>query len=186
MITIKQNKIIYNENFFILTGGPGAGKTTVLKELKQRKFRCVDEPARMIIREQPKEIARDPQWRKSLEFRELTLKKSIKLYKIENDFQGGITFFDRGIPDALSYPDLDKEVIKSFRYNQTVFIFPAWIEIYHKDEERIQSVEESVEVYEKVVKRYSECGYDLIHVPKLSVSDRADFIISNSKKLIKQ
>jgi predicted ATPase len=43
---------ICNNNFFILTGAMGAGKSTVLKELRKLKLTCVDEPARQLLAEQ--------------------------------------------------------------------------------------------------------------------------------------
>ena len=39
------------QNLFIITGGPGAGKTTVLTELQRLGFTCVPEVARQIIQE---------------------------------------------------------------------------------------------------------------------------------------
>ena len=38
--------------FFVITGGPGVGKTTLLQELQKRFFTCIPEVAREIIREQ--------------------------------------------------------------------------------------------------------------------------------------
>ena len=39
-------------NYFVLTGAMGAGKSTILEELATLKFMCVEEPARPIIAEQ--------------------------------------------------------------------------------------------------------------------------------------
>ncbi len=39
-------------NFFILTGGPGSGKTSVLTALAQKGFLTVPEVGRKIIKEQ--------------------------------------------------------------------------------------------------------------------------------------
>jgi predicted ATPase len=52
MITIEQT--CNHDNFFVLTGGPGVGKTTLLGELEKKKFKCVPEVAREIIKEQMK------------------------------------------------------------------------------------------------------------------------------------
>ena len=38
-------------NFFLLTGGPGVGKTTLIEELRRRGERVVEETHRRIIRE---------------------------------------------------------------------------------------------------------------------------------------
>ena len=44
--------MIYKPNFFIITGGPGVGKTTLLEVLAKQGFPYVPEVARKIIREQ--------------------------------------------------------------------------------------------------------------------------------------
>ncbi len=178
------HKSVYNNNFFIFTGGPGVGKTTVLNELEKRNFRCIQEVAREIIKEQPETISKDPVWRKGIEFPELSLKRSIELYLTAKSLTNEITFFDRGIIDCLGHPEINKLAAKQYRYNNSVFLFPPWKEIYQTDDERIQSYEESVEVYYKVINIYREYDYELLEVPRTDVSDRADFIISHSEKLI--
>ena len=46
------NKPINKSNFFIFTGGPGSGKTSVLNELNKRGYFIVPEVAREIIKAQ--------------------------------------------------------------------------------------------------------------------------------------
>ena len=41
----------------VVSGGPGAGKTTLVDELKRRGFCCVPEVARQIIQEQVRDGA---------------------------------------------------------------------------------------------------------------------------------
>jgi predicted ATPase len=43
---------VENENLFVISGGPGAGKMTVLQELAKLGLRYAPEVAREIIREQ--------------------------------------------------------------------------------------------------------------------------------------
>ena len=38
-------------NFFLLTGGPGVGKTTLIEELRRRGERVIEETHRRLIRE---------------------------------------------------------------------------------------------------------------------------------------
>ncbi|MBB6259777.1 putative ATPase [Paenochrobactrum gallinarii] len=41
-----------SDQFIILTGGPGAGKTSLLENLKKEGFQCSDEAGRGIIQSQ--------------------------------------------------------------------------------------------------------------------------------------
>lgn len=47
-------KLKENNNFYVLTGGPGVGKTTLLEELERRNYEIVPEIARELIKEQQK------------------------------------------------------------------------------------------------------------------------------------
>ena len=46
--------IITRNNYFVLTGAMGGGKTAILNKLKERGYKCIDEQAREIIKEQVK------------------------------------------------------------------------------------------------------------------------------------
>jgi predicted ATPase len=63
-------------------------------------------------------------------------------------------------------------------YCRKVFIFPPWEEIYENDAERKQDFNEAVATYDVMVSAYTKFGYDLIEVPKASVKERAQFIVS--------
>lgn len=44
-----------NNNFYVLTGGPAVGKTTLLKEMQKRGYKIVPEIARGLIERTTKE-----------------------------------------------------------------------------------------------------------------------------------
>lgn len=177
---------LYNPKLYIITGGPGVGKTTVIEGLKARGFYCVDEVARQIIKTQMESGGNALPWGDIPEYTQLMLSRSIETY-IENRKNAEITFFDRGIPDTLAYAHLTgleifpglTEAAERYRYNLTVFILPPWTEIYQTDKERKQSFREAVDTYEMMKKIYAECGYRLIEVPKLENKKRIDFILSH-------
>ena len=68
---------------------------------------------------------------------------------------------------------------ETWRYNTSVFILPPWKEIHHTDELRKQDWNEVVFTYNKMIQTYRTYQYDLVEVPKVSVKERADFILDH-------
>ena len=97
----------------------------------------------------------------------------------------GITFFDRGLLDALYMLDLESalsrdeiaRLVQAFPYNDTVFLLPPWGAIYAMDSERDQTFEESVAVFEGMKRWYARWGYETVEVPRAGVAARASFIL---------
>ena len=115
-------------HLFIFTGGPGAGKTTVLNALQQRGFNVMPEVARAIIQTQKINGGDAHHMGNRQAYTALMLEQSIADYlRVKNTDEP--VFFDRGIPDLYSYTHqfcggvtpLVKASIKQYRYNQTVF-----------------------------------------------------------------
>lgn len=171
-------------NFFIITGGPGSGKTTVLEELKERGFLTVDEVARQIIKEQLSIGGDAIHGKNQLKFLELMLTRSIDTFMQVTEKEKPV-FFDRGIPELLGYCHLIKheapkylyKAVKLYHYNNNVFLAPPWQEIYQHDMERKQTWEEAIETYNRVRNAYDELGYNLIEIPKGTVAERVSFIL---------
>lgn len=171
-------------NFYIITGGPGSGKTTIIDALNAQGYPCVKEVGRQIIQEQIKIEGDALHWKNQIKFCDLMLSRSIYTFEhIEEEKKA--VFFDRGIPELMAYcrlikapiPDYLINATRLFRYNEKVFITPPWEEIYQNDHERKQSWEEAVETYHKVADAYVETGYQLIEIPKCAPSERTEFIL---------
>jgi predicted ATPase len=177
-------------NFFILTGGPGAGKTTLIEELNRRGFFSVEEVARKIIQDEMA-LGGEALPGNNIGHRiEKMIVHSIETYQEALKKRNETTIFDRGVFDYIGYAyrtnttiseDLHRTAL-SLVYNKKVFIAPPWVEIYCNDTERKQSFEEAIEVYDNLFKIYSEFGYEIIELPKTSVENRADFVISHIRK----
>lgn len=177
---------MYNLSFFVITGGPGAGKTTLLNELENRRYKCVPEVAREIIKAQAESGGDALPWKDTTLYAQLMLERSVESYRLVSQDTGRaeITFFDRGIVDTLCYArligigitgEMDR-IARQFRYNKKVFMLPPWQEIYQTDTERKQTWEEAVLTFQTMVDTYGDYGYEIVEVPRLPVKERADFV----------
>jgi len=176
-------------NFYIITGGPGVGKTTLLEELRHRGYQYVEEVARNIIKEQMATDGDALPWKNTRKYSDLMLSRSIDSF-IQHSTIKNLLFFDRGIPDTYGYEvliglktsDHLKEAVAKYRYNPTVFLLPPWKEIYETDGERKQDFNEAVETHKVMQHVYKESEYNTVDVPCLPVQERAGFILDILKK----
>jgi predicted ATPase len=179
-----------NNNYFILTGAIGSGKSTILKELQKRSFTCVDEAARQILKEQRDIHGKGTPEQDPELFTYLLLSRSIYQYRQMIDSPGSV-IFDRGIPDNVGYADLFKmnnhpfvNASNQYRYNRHVFFLQAWKEIYKNDDERKMTFKQSEIFGNRIREIYVKLGYSLIEVPSGSPGFRTEFIINSLTKLI--
>lgn len=182
--------MIEKKNFYIITGGPGVGKTTLINDLLKRGYNCVSEVAREIIKDQVATSGNALPWGDTKEYSRQMLSYSIRDFERLAQSKD-LYFFDRGIPDTLGYERLmnfefDLELlnkVNEYRYNKTVFILPPWKEIYETDSERKQDFDIAVETYHVMKKTYGDIGYNTVEVPCLSVGKRSDYILQYIKGL---
>jgi predicted ATPase len=173
-------------NFYILTGGPGSGKTSVLNELADRNYSIIAEVGRNIIQKQQKIKGSATHCGNRKAFRDLMLEQSIVDYNKACSLKKPI-FFDRGIPDLAGYSNAFcgeistkvNDAIARFRYNKHVFIFSPWLDIYENDVERQQDFQEAIKTYLALKESYPSCGYELVEMPQCSIEERANFILQS-------
>jgi len=171
-------------NFYIITGGPGGGKTSVLENLGTRGYEYIQETARQIIKERlSKGLTQRPDPKS---FAQQIFDRDWKNF-ISNSNLSSLLFFDRSFidsacmlfdSDVISYNAIKRTHLTN-RYNNKVFITPPWKEIYRNDSERDQSFEQSIEVYERLDKWYREHHYDMVLLPNDTIENRVNFILSH-------
>lgn len=170
---------------FVVTGGPGGGKTTLLNALAARGYRVMPEAARRIIKARWAEGL--PPRPDAASFARQILAADVEQYH-SVAHQDGSAFFDRGVPDALYMLDLAggiteseaADLVQRFPYNHTVFLLPPWKKIYGTDAERDQTFDESVAVFEGMKRWYSRWGYQTIQVPRVSIEARVLFVLEHT------
>jgi predicted ATPase len=172
------------ENFIIISGGPGGGKTTLIDALAMLGHGRTIEAGRFIIQAQAEIGGTGVHFGDQALFAELMLMHEIRNYR-EALAAPGLVFFDRGIPELVGYlpmvgrplPKHFKRAAELYRYNGTVFLTPPWREIFANDAERKQDWAEAARSYELCGAAYREQGYDAVDLPKASVKERVRFVL---------
>ncbi|QCI65440.1 AAA family ATPase [Phreatobacter stygius] len=170
---------------FVVTGGPGSGKTTLIDALKTAGLATSEEVGRRIIRDQQAIGGRALPWLDRALFAEMMLAFEMGNYHAAAG-QPGAVLFDRGVPDVLGYLNLIGLPIphhmdvaaRTLRYNRRVFIAPPWPEIYRTDGERKQDLDEAARTHSAMVLTYRQYGYELVELPRAPVAARVDFVIA--------
>ena len=169
---------------YIITGAPGTGKTSIINELKKRGFHCINENSREIINEQLISGGDILPWKNQVAFENKIANLRTQQYLSSPD--DCVCFFDRSVIDGVAYLKTNKlEVtseiysnIKKCNYNKLVFYTPIWKKIYRKDNERKEEIEQAIKINNYIISVYQLKGYKMIEIPKISIKERANFIIS--------
>jgi predicted ATPase len=173
------------DRLFVITGGPGSGKSTLIEALKTHGIYTMPEAGRAIIQDQVAIGGDALPWSDRPAFAELMLSWEMRSYRAALKLNGPVAF-DRGVPDVLGYlrvnglaiPAHMDRAARIFRYHSRVFISPPWREIFALDAERKQTFEEAQATYDAMTETYSALGYDLIKLPLDSVEKRAQFVLA--------
>lgn len=169
---------------FIITGAPGTGKTSIINALTKKGYNCAKEISREIIVEQIKSGGTILPWKNQIKFENKIIKRRYEQYI--NFKQNAICFFDRSVVDCIAYMNINNihistknmKIIKECKYNKLVFYTPIWKKIYLNDNERRESIEEAEEIESSILKTYQSLDYQTLMIPKSSVEERVNFIIS--------
>ncbi|KWI38645.1 ATPase [Burkholderia ubonensis] len=170
--------------FFVVTGGPGSGKSTLIDALERAGFACSQEAGRGVIQDQLAVDGPALPWRDRSAFAELMLGWEMRSHHLARQARGPV-FFDRGVPDVIGYlrlsgfavPAHAEAAARRFRYHRRVFIAPPWPDIYTQDAERRQDFAEAVRTCDAMVECYASYGYRLIELPRASVKARVRFVL---------
>lgn len=169
---------------YVLSGCSGGGKSTLLQELRRRGFPTFEEPGRRIVREEQEIRGSALPWVDPEAFAIKAIERSVDAFEQAASLDGPV-FYDRSFIDAISFVSSingrlraeHQRLIDTRRYADLVFLTPPWPEIFQNDAERKTSFDSAVEEYERLEMSFTEFGYDPIVLPKVSVEDRAAFLL---------
>ena len=175
----------------VITGGPGTGKTSLVRSLEEAGYLCFHEIIRDLTSEaigsndpsefdtNPLAFVDDP-----FAFNEKILQGRLKQFHEASEADGKIVFFDRGMPDVLAYMDYFDQAYgedfmspcRQFRYDK-VIILPPWKGIYKSDGERFESFEEACAIHEELLGKYRYFDYLPFELPTGTVKERENSVV---------
>lgn len=168
----------------VITGGPGTGKTSVINELKNKGFQCLDEISRQIILDARQDGTEQLFLTDPLEFSRRLMLGRVRQFEEAEEHNTDLIFLDRGIPDILAYmhfkdepyPESFIKASEKYIYDH-VFVLPPWESIFESDNERYENFKQAKEIHGHLIETYSHYDYPLHEVPFGSIVSRADYII---------
>ncbi len=175
------NHALNTPEWYVITGGPCAGKTTICNELMRLGYPVLAEPARMEIEAKLAlsmtidQIVTDPDWLPSVVRRSVAQEKALPT--------DTLWFLDRATPDSVAYYRLDGKALdeqiqtamKEIRYRK---VFVLDLVDYVTDYARTETLEQAQALHEAIKTAYKEHGYDIVPVPVMPVSERVQYILA--------
>lgn len=178
--------ILQRPNFFVVTGGSGAGKSSLISALKARGHLCVEEAGRRIVQEQMRLGGDATPWQDMRGFVDMLFERSVEQFEQVTERRRPV-FFDRGILEPVgAFRKLGKPIpkhirtaVRRYRYASRAFVAPPWRDIYRTDPERPYSWQDAVSDHDGNVEIYSNAGYELVELPCASVEERVAFVLDH-------
>jgi beta-phosphoglucomutase len=177
---------------YIITGGPGCGKTSVINELAKKGYLIVREAATDIIEEELQQNIQVPWMADDYHIKISTLMAK-RQAEVKNSKES-VVFFDRGHLDGITYillqrRKLPQEVVDYVQttidenfFDKTVF-FIENLEFYEQAPHRDENLEEALEKSYHIKQNYQALGYEVINIPPGTIEQRSEWIINQIQQL---
>jgi len=170
---------------YVITGGPGFGKSVLIEKLNELGYRVGGEIARQILEQEITEAGGLLPWKDVAGFEKRVMDGRIEFLN-SIDVQT-VAFSDRGLPDQAAFSwykgkKISQQLnaaLEANLYAKKVFLTPPWRQIYRNDQIRTESFVEAVRIHSFIVKAYLKYGYELIDLPFVSPGKRIKFILKS-------
>ena len=170
-------------NWYVITGGPGSGKTTTVDLLQQLGYKVTIEHARHYVDTQMQTGKTVEEIRSNQELFQM----GILDMQIEQEASlnpNDEVFLDRALPDALAYVHFLKLAINPkvaeasvrWRYRK-VFILdllPLVKDYARREDQQAQSA-----IHQMLIDVYSKLNYSIVRIPVLPPEERVKFILEH-------
>lgn len=167
--------------WFVLTGAPCAGKTTVLQELAKHGFDQHPEIARVYIERQ----LADGKTLADIRADEGRFQRGLIESKLElelNTNPNTVVLFDRAMPDSITYyrvAGLDpRDVVDDCYRRRYAQVFLLDRLPLTADHARTEDDQTAAFVDEWLERDYRALGYDVIRVPLMPIRQRVNFVLA--------
>lgn len=169
------------KNKFVITGPPSSGKTTVLKILRDSGIRVISDTSREVMQE----INLSDIDINSIVFSDLIFKAQLaKENSIDND---ELYFLDMSLIECLVFRKLKNQSISILssvelknRYEMVFLFHPLPFEFDGYRDEKDAAQTETI--FNSMKDTYSNLGYEVIEIPKLSAEKRAQLVLKTLRK----
>lgn len=179
----EQPKTRISTNWYVITGGPSSGKTSVVNELKARGYNTMVEDARHYIdlqRAKGKSVEEIESNRRVFQRKVLDLQIAQEKSLSPDD----LVFLDRAIPDTRAYcqflriPEDKKltDIMKTVSYRK---IFILGLLPLVKDYARREDEAAQIAIHQLIIGVYQGLGFPIMFVPVLPIGERVDLILAN-------
>lgn len=171
-------------NWYVISGAPSSGKTTIINALQERGFSTVPEVATAVIEREMK---------KGRTLEDIRLSDKAWLQKqiidLQLDLQKDLNpqetlFLDRGIPDIFAFYAFYQLPINDYLTNayrsaeyKKVFLFDRLP--LEKNHVRIENEDDLRKLDRLHEEAYKKLKLPYLRVPTLPINERVDFILEN-------
>lgn len=170
-------------NWYVVTGGPGSGKTTTVNLLRNRGYKTTIEHARHYIdteRITGKTVEEIRNNQIAFQAGVLNMQIEQEAYLLPDE----IAFLDRALPDSLAYYEflglpVDEKLARklpSVAYRKIFILDPLPLV---NDYARLEDGEAQRKIHSLITAVYESLPFPVVHVPVLPAEERVDFILKN-------